>query len=84
VEIQSLLADQRAEIDVHRTSEPIKTCESVLLFALNVPERITDVLEVESHTAFEQPGTFAIPVSKEMSVVALTRLIAVRAAKRFS
>jgi len=84
MEVQPVLTDQRTEIDIHGSPEPIPTRESLLLLTLDVPERIADVLEVEPYTAFQQAGPLATPVSEELSVGALTGLMTVRATKRFS
>ena len=84
MEIQTLLTDQRTEIDVYGSAESVPTRESFLLLTLNVPERVANVLEVEPHTMFEQAGPLAIPVTQEMPVRALACLMTVRAAKRFS
>ena len=83
MEIQSLLTDQRTQVDVHRAPKPIPTRESFFLLTLNVPERVADVLEVKPHTAFEQAGPLATPITQQMSVGALACLMTVRAAKRF-
>ena len=84
MEIQSVLTDQRTQVDVHRSTETIPTREPLFLLTLNVPERVADVLEVEPHTAFEQAGPLATPSSKEMTLGALACLVAVRATKSFS
>ena len=83
MEIQSLLTDQRTQVDVHGSPESVPTRESLFLLTLNVPERVADVLEVEPHTTFEQAGPLATPVTREMPVRALACLMTVRAAKRF-
>ena len=83
MEIQSVLTDQRTEVDVYGSPESVPTRESVLLLTLDVPERVAYVLEVEPHTAFEQACPRPSPFSEEMSVSALACLMAVRAAKRF-
>lgn len=83
MEIQSLLTDQRAQVDIHGSPESVPTRESFLLLTLNVPERVADVLEIEPHTMFEQAGPLATPVTQEMSVRALACLMTIRAAKRF-
>jgi len=78
MEIQTLLTDQRTEIDVYGSAESVPTRESFLLLTLNVPERVANVLEVEPHTMFEQAGPLAIPVTQEMPVRALACLMTVR------
>jgi hypothetical protein len=83
MEVQPVLTDQRTEIDIHGSPEPIPTRESLFLVTLYVPERVADVLEVESHTAFKQAGPLATPITQEMSVEALTGLMTVRAAQSF-
>jgi hypothetical protein len=84
MEIQSVLTDQRTEVDVHGSPKSVPTRKSLFLLTLNIPERIADVLEVEPHTSLEQARPLAAPVSEEMPMRALTRLVAVRATKRLS
>src|ERR1700688_929614 len=83
MEIQTLLTDQRTQVDVHGSPKPIPTRESFFLLTLNVPERVADVLEVEPYTTFEQAGPLATPVTQEMSARALACLMTVWTAKRF-
>src|SRR6266404_5682659 len=72
MEIQPLLADQRAKIDVHRSPESVPTRKSLFLLALDVPKRIADVLKIETHTALQQVRSLAAPVPEEVAVRALT------------
>lgn len=83
MEIQSLLIDQRTQVDVYGSPESVPTRESFLLLALDVPKRIADVLKIEFHSTLLQAGALAAPVSEEKSVRTLTRLVAVRAGERF-
>src|ERR1700730_3804748 len=83
MEIQPLLADQRAKIDVYRSPKSVPTGKSLFLLALEVPERIADVLKIESHGTLQQVRPLAAPISEEMSMRALTYLVAVRTAERF-
>jgi hypothetical protein len=52
MEIQSVLTNQRTQVDVHGSPESVPTRESLFLFTLDIPERVADVLEVEPYTAF--------------------------------
>ena len=54
MEIPALVTRQRAKIDVDRRPDPIPRRELRCLLALQTPERITDVLEVEAHATLEQ------------------------------
>ena len=83
MEIQSLLTDQRAEIDVHRSPESVPTCKALRLLALDVRERIADVLKIEFHAAFQQARPLAAPVSEDVAVWPLTSFVTVRAGERF-
>ena len=83
MEIQPMLTDQRAKIDVHRSPKPIPTCKSLFLFALDVPKRIADVLKIEIHTFLVQARSLAAPIPEEVAVRTLTRFVTVRTGKRF-
>src|SRR6516225_370187 len=83
MEIQVRLFHQRAEIDVHRPTETIPARKTILLFAVDISERIADVLKIETDTASCQPCSLAAPFTEKMAVRALTRLMAVWAAKSF-
>jgi hypothetical protein len=82
MEIPSLLTDQRAKIDVHRSPESVPTRKSLFLLALYIPEGIADILKIEFHTAVQQACPLAAPVSEEVAVRALTRFVTVRAGER--
>src|ERR1700726_3353291 len=83
MEIQPLLTNQRAKIDVHRSPESIPTRKSLFLFALEIPERIADVLKIKVHATLCQTRPLAAPVPEKVTVRALTRLVTVRAGERF-
>jgi len=83
MEVQPLLTDQRAKIDVHRPAESVPTRESLFLLALEIPERIADVLKIEFHTAFQQMRPLAAPVPEKVAVRALARFVTVRAGELF-
>jgi hypothetical protein len=53
MEIQIVLANQLAKIQVYRSSETIPTGESLSRLTLDVPKRIADVLKVESDAALQ-------------------------------
>jgi hypothetical protein len=48
MEIQSVLTDQRTQVDVHGSAESVPTRKSLFLLALDVPQGIAYVLEIES------------------------------------
>ena len=54
MEIQSGPIRQRTKIDIHRTSETVPACKSLFLFALDVRQRIADILKIESDSSFPQ------------------------------
>jgi hypothetical protein len=84
MEIPTGLVHQRAKIDVNRPSDTIPTYKALIAIALDVRERIADVLQIESYASFEQIWPDTAPVSQKMAVRTLTRLMTVRTAKRFS
>jgi hypothetical protein len=55
MEIQPFLIDQGAEIDVHSSSKAVPARKALLLLALEVPEGIADVLEIEPDASFQEP-----------------------------
>ena len=83
MKIQSLLTDQLAKIDVYRSPESVPARESLFLLALEIPERIADVLKIEFHAALLKACPLASPVPEEVAVWALTRFVTVRAGERF-
>src|SRR5260221_779258 len=83
MEVQTVLASQRAKIDVHRSPESVPARKSLSLLALEIPEGIADVLKIEFHTAFQQMRPLAAPVPEEVSMRALTRFVAVWAGQWF-
>jgi hypothetical protein len=80
---QIALPDQFAKIDVDCPPEAVPAREAFFLLALDVPERIADVLEIEPDTSLLQPRSFAVPLSEQMAVRALARFMAVRPSKCF-
>jgi hypothetical protein len=83
MEVQTVLASQRAKIDVHRSPESVPARKSLSLLALEIPEGIADVLKIEFHTALQQMRPLAAPVPEEVSMRALTRFVAVWAGEWF-
>ena len=75
---QAALADQLAQIDVHCPSEAVPTRQAFFFVALDVPQRIADVLKIEFDSAFQQPGPLAAPVAEQMAA----GLVAVRPTQR--
>jgi hypothetical protein len=59
VKIQFMLTGERAKIDVHHSAESVPTCKSLLLFALEIPEGIADVLKIEAHSMVLKARTHA-------------------------
>ena len=83
MEVQPLLTDQRTQVDVYGSPKSVPTRESLLLFALDVPKRIADVLKIEFHAALQQARPLAAPVPEEVAVWPLTSFVTVRAGQRF-
>jgi hypothetical protein len=75
--------DQGAEINVNGSSKAVPARKALLLLALEIPQRIADVLEIECDTSFLKARPHPAPISEQMAVRALPRLMVVRAAKRF-
>ena len=84
MEIPAGLIYQRAEIDIDRFSDAVPTHKPIISVAMDVREIITDVLKIEPDASFEQIWPDTVPISQEVAVRTLTRLMTVRAAKRFS
>jgi hypothetical protein len=80
MEVQSVLTGQRTKVDIYGSPESVPTGKSLLLLALDIPERIADVLKIEFHSTLQKPGPLAAPVPKEVTVWALTGLVTVRTA----
>jgi hypothetical protein len=83
MEVQARLFHQLTEIDVRRPTKTIPARKTVLFLALDIGERIADVLKIETDTASFQLSSFATPPTEKVAVRALTRLMAVRAAESF-
>jgi hypothetical protein len=83
VKIPAGLTHQPTKIDVYRASDTIPTHKALVAIALDVRKRIADVLQIESDASFEQIWPDTAPVSQQMAVGTLTRLMTVGAAKRF-
>lgn len=83
MEIEIVPTGQCAEININRPAKPIPAGESLFLLTLKVPERIADVLQVESNAVFFEPLSFAAPFSEQMSVRSSACLMAVRPAECF-
>jgi hypothetical protein len=62
MEVQSVLTGQRAKVDIYGSPESVPTGKSLLLLALDVPERIADVLKIEFHSMLQKAGPLAAPV----------------------
>jgi hypothetical protein len=83
MEIQSVLMPPGAKVDIEISANAVKTCKPLLLFALQVPQKITDVLQIEVNTVFGQSRPLSTPVSEQVPVGPLSDLTAVGAAQRF-
>jgi hypothetical protein len=79
MEIPPGLTYQRSEIDVDRPSDPVPTYKPIISVAVDVREVITDILKIEPHASFEQVRPNTTPVSQEMTMRTLARLMAVGA-----
>jgi hypothetical protein len=82
MKIQSLLTDQLTQVDVDRSPKAIPTRKSLRLHALDVGERVADVLKIEFHPTLFQASSLTPPFSEEMAVGTLTRFVAIRAGNR--
>jgi hypothetical protein len=80
MEIPPGLTYQRSEIDVDRASDPVPTYKPIISVAVDIREIIADVLEIEPDASFEQVRPNATPVSQEMTMRPLARLMTVGAA----
>ena len=56
-------ADPSAEINVYRPSKSVPARESIFLCAIEVRERVRNVLEIEPNAAFRKSRSFSAPVS---------------------
>jgi hypothetical protein len=83
MEIQPLLTGQRAKINIDRPSESVLACKTLFLHALEIPERIADVLKIKVHTTLLQASPLTAPGSKKMAVRTLPRFVTVRAGDLF-
>src|SRR5262249_5880985 len=84
VEIQAVLTGQRAKIDVNRCTEAVPGRRLRFLLALEAPEGVADVLEVEADATLKQARSHSAPISQQMTCSTLRRLMAVRAAQSFA
>ena len=75
VEVQIAVSRQRAEIHVHGPAKAIPTRKPFFAVALNVPERITQILEIESDATLKQARPQAAPIAEEMPMRALSSLM---------
>jgi hypothetical protein len=80
MEVQPVLTGQRAKVDIYGSPESVPTGKSPLLLALDIPERIADVLKIEFHSTLQKARPLAAPAPKEVTVWALTGLVTVRTA----
>ncbi len=83
MEVQTMLLDQSAKVDVDCTSDAIPNRGSLLLVTLDVPKSVRDVLKIKAGTVFQQARSFAAPIPKKMIVGTWTGLMTVRPAQRF-
>jgi len=54
MEIEAVLARERAEVNVHGPAKAVPTGKALGLFALEVPKRVGDVLQVKADAALQQ------------------------------
>src|SRR5580704_4455968 len=83
MEKQIAMAYHLAKIDIDCPSEAVPAREAFFLVALDIPQRIAHVLEVEPDTSLLQPRSFAGPFSEQMAVRSLARFMAVRPTECF-
>jgi hypothetical protein len=78
MEIQFLLTDQLTKIDVHGSAEAIPTRKSLVPLALDVPERIADILKIEFDAVLFQASSHSAPLAEKMAVRPPSRFVTVR------
>src|SRR5258707_7476530 len=83
MKIQPLQTNQGTQIDVYCSPNPIPDRKSLDWLVPEAPNRITDVLKIESHSALQQARPHSAPVSKAMPIRPLTGLMAVGTAEGF-
>src|SRR5215831_10547651 len=81
MEVEIVYAGQLPEVDIHCPTNAIPAVELCFLRALKIRERIADVLEIEMDTLFFQSCPLAAPLTEQVTVRALTCLMAVWTAK---
>ena len=59
MEVPTMVTGQCAEIDVDRPAEAVPACKAFRLYALEIPQRIGNILEIETHAALQQAWPFA-------------------------
>src|SRR5262249_55762545 len=72
---------QLAEVDVNRRADAIPDERTAFFVAVDVPERIAYVLDIEANSTCQQTGPCSIPVAQEIAVQSLTRAMTVRTAE---
>jgi hypothetical protein len=72
MEVQSVLVDQRAEVDADCSANTTPVRKPLLLLTLDIPQRIADVLQIEVDTLFFQAGALAAPITEQMAMRACT------------
>jgi hypothetical protein len=77
MEIPPGLTYQRSEIDVDRPSHAVPTYKPIISVAVDIREIIADILEIEPDASFEQVRPNTAPVSQEMTMRTLARLMTV-------
>src|SRR5215469_5195386 len=83
MEVEVVYAGQLPEVDIHCPTNAIPAVELCFLRAVKIRERIADVLEIEMDTLFFQSCPLAAPLTEQVTVRALTCLMAVWAAESF-
>ena len=82
MERQALLTNKLAEVDIHGSSTAVPTGKPLVLVALDIPQGVRDVLEVEVDSSFLEPAALAEPISGELSAQPLRRIMCVRSGER--
>jgi hypothetical protein len=77
MEVEAILVNKVAKVNIDCAADAIEARESCLLLALNVPELIADVLQIEDDASLVQTGSFSAPASCEVTMGTLAHLAGV-------
>jgi hypothetical protein len=82
MEIETGCMDETGQVDVDGSTSTIPTGQPFFLIALNIPERVADVLEVEVHPMLFERASCSTPVSSQVAIESQRRVVCVRPTKR--